>query len=139
MLDYNLYVSPFQWTAWLHKLDESPLANILVDGRVHLVAQARIRNLLFKSETSSLSSQLRSTSATSVWKVHKILLENLAMSIPFPEPAPWNPAEDPIIHATGRRRPFTQAPSPWSCGNHCYSPQSYVSPTSPTVYIIAKG
>lgn len=125
LLEYDLYISPFQWTTWLHKLDQVPSANILMEDRVHLVAQARIRNLLFKLDPSNPSSRSRSisTSVTSVWKVHMILLDNLAISVPFPEPAPWNPAEDPIIHTTGRRQPM-QTPSPWSCGNHCYSASS---------------
>lgn len=131
LLDYNLHIPSLQWTAWLHKLDQSPSANILV-ADAQIAVQAKIHNLIFKSEASGLSSPQRSrsisTSATSVWKVHKILFDNLAISVPFPEPAPWNPSEDPIIHTTGRRQPFTQAPSPWSCGNHCYFPQPHVSP-----------
>lgn len=130
LLDYNIYVSPFQWTAWLHKLDEPPSANTFLEDRVHLVAQARIRKLLLKVEKSSPSSWSRSLpiSITAVWKVHNILLEDLAVSVPFPEPAPWNPAGDPIIHITGRRQSFTQVPPSWSCGNRCYSSQPNVTP-----------
>ena len=132
LFDYNLYIAPSQWIAWLHHLNEWPSSHIFAEDGVHFVAQARIHKLLFKSEAITPSSHLRSvpTSGTAVWKVHKILLEDLAISIPFPEPAPWNPAEDPIIHTTGQRQPLTQSPSPWSCGTHwhCNAPHAHTPP-----------
>ncbi|KAF8803820.1 hypothetical protein BYT27DRAFT_7259812 [Phlegmacium glaucopus] len=104
LLDYSLYISPSQWAAWLHHLDEWPSANMFAEDRIHLVAQAKIRESLFKLETSSSPSLLSrsiSTSGTSVWKLHKILLENLG----------------------------TQAPSPWNFGNSCsVPPQVHVPP-----------
>lgn len=85
LLDYNIF--PFQWSAWLHNLDEPPSANMR------------------RPEFTNYCSYWRSfsASATSVWK-DLILLDNFAIPVLFL--APWNLAEDVIIHATGRRQPF---------------------------------
>ncbi|KAF8165026.1 hypothetical protein B0H34DRAFT_793462 [Crassisporium funariophilum] len=119
-LGYNLHISNNEWNNWLNYLQQWTFSCTTTNDphyfSIYEPVGRKICDVLSKSPPSSPSARRVVPSDLTIRRIHVILLSNLAISIQLPEPAPWNPAEDPIhdFDSSKNIRVEKQAPSQWS-------------------------